>query len=68
MRPEGSGPVVIFPVNVIGDCPADRYPLGTGDHGNEPASGDDQCQNFCQGGPRLAAQNSASVIEADEPA
>ena len=67
VRPEGAGPVVVLPVDVVRDRPADGHVLGPRNDRNKEAARHEQAEDLAERHPRFAAQAARLGVEGDEP-
>ncbi len=63
VSPKRPGAVVVFPVDVVGHCPAHRDEARAWDDRRKPAPGKGQLRNLSQGAARLAAHGATLGIE-----
>src|SRR5882724_59506 len=66
MRTEGSCPVVVLAVNVVGERPAHRDPPGTRHYRQEPALRHCEGEDIGQRDPGLTAQHAGDFVERDQ--
>ena len=63
---EGSGDVVVFAVDVVGDCSAEGYVFCAGGDGEEEAAGDGEVEDLREGDAGFGGEEAGLGIEGDE--
>ncbi len=66
MAAKGAGDVMVFAVDVVGNCTADGDVFCAGSHGQKEAARDGEIENLGEGDSGFTAQDSGLRIEADE--
>ena len=66
MAAEGSGDVVVFAMNVVGNCSAYGYIFRSRCDGQKESARDGEVENLCERGSCFAAQNAGSRVEVQE--
>src|SRR5258707_4956700 len=66
MTAEGTSPVVIFAMNVIGNCPTNRYKFGARRDRQKPSARNHDLEDFRQRYTGFTAQQPIALIKRDE--
>ena len=66
MAAEGSGDVVVFAVDVVGNCSAEGYIFCAGRDGEEEAAGDGEVEDLREGDAGFGGEEAGLGIEVDQ--